>query len=363
MSTIVTKRTVGAVLLLLLLPGALLAQENPFFGGDDDRDNGAAPSREREEPLPREEERLPGEEERLPGEREGEEGEPRETAVSEPGPLRRAYAHLVLTITRAQRRLNNELSALIMDVSTARGGAFAWGSVLALAFFYGLLHAVLPGHRKTVLISYYIAEPARLWHGVAVGFTFAAMHVISAIVVVLVAVAGVQVAAGRVVSDVTGAIRAVSSWLIIAIGVLYLVLKVRSWFLQREERESERMSAALDIDDGSSLENHIPRSRPQSIWPAVLSTGIIPCPITTAVLLFAVSLGAVGAGVVAVIALSLGLGVALTGVSVLTIVLKGRVLSLFERGNSRWVVRSVELLGVVAIIGFGLLTLLFGGQL
>ena len=336
MSTIATKRIIAAVLLLLLLPGSLLAQENPFFGGEDGG----------EEPLPEERERRE-----------------REVSAAEPGPLRSAYAHLVLNVARAQRYLNNELSALIMDVSSARGGTLAWGSVMVLAFFYGLLHAVLPGHRKTVLISYYIAEPARIWHGVAVGFTFAAMHVVSAILVVLVAVVGVQVAAGRVVSDVTGTIRAVSSWLIIAIGVLYLVAKLRSWFLQREERESQRMSAALGIDNGSAPENYIPRNRPQSIWPAVISTGVIPCPITTAVLLFAVSLGAVGAGVVAVFALSLGLGVALTAVSVLTIVLKARVLSWFERGDNRWIVRSVELVGVFAIIGFGLLTLLAGGRL
>lgn len=349
MSRFVTRRITGMLVLLLVLAVSTDAQENPFFGGDDDPDDGAAPVPEREELLPEE------------GERE--EREHREVSTGEPGPLRTAYAHLVLRITRAQRYLNNELSALIMDVSSPRSGALAWGSVLVLAFVYGLLHAILPGHRKTVLISYYIAEPARLRHGVVVGFTFAAMHVISAVVIVLIAVIGVQVAAGRVVSDVSGAVRTVSSWLIIAIGIAYLAMKIRSWYLQREDRESKRMSATLDIDDGSSLESHVPRSRPQSIWPAVISTGIIPCPITTAVLLFAVSLGAVGAGIVAVIAISLGLGVALTGVSILTIVLKERVLSLFERGNSRWLVRSVELLGVFAIIGFGLLTLLLGGRL
>ncbi len=277
-------------------------------------------------------------------------------AAREPGVLATAYARTVRAVARAQRWLNRELSGLILD-SAGGDNVFGWLPVVALAFTYGVLHAILPGHRKTVLISYYIAEPARLWHGVFVGFAFAVMHVVSAGVIVGIALGVVQMATGGAVNEMTRAVQVASSWLIIAIGLFYLVMKIRNWLAEREERESVRMRDVLSISDHESLETHISRSRPQSIWPAVLSAGIVPCPVTTSVLLFSVSIGAVGVGLASVIALSAGLGVALSLISVLTIILKSGVLRAFERRGALWVTRAVELAGVAAIIGFGVITL------
>ena len=340
----------GISVVFTLFISPLSAQQNPFFGDDTPEEDAASPLDASDNG-----DDTGGE---LPAARRDATQDDRAPA-RETGFLASAYARAVGAVARAQRRLNHELSGLILD-SAKDGSVFDWLPVLALAFTYGILHAVLPGHRKTVLISYYIAEPARLWHGIAVGFAFSVMHVISAAVIVGIALGAVQMATGGAVSEMTRTVQVASSWLIIAIGVFYLVAKIRGWLIERDERESARMRETLSISDNESLETHISRSRPQSIWPAVLSAGIVPCPVTTSVLLFSVSIGAIGLGVASIIALSAGLGVALAAISVLTIVLKEGILRIFERRGALWVTRAIELAGVAAIIGFGVITLSLG---
>ena len=336
----------GLVLGLASLP----ALENPFFGSDQAPEDAGPDS----DDLPDDDPAV----EDQPEDRDPADSDAREDphTARETGLFTMAYARTVRAVARAQRQLNRELSELILD-STGTESPFSWLPVLGLAFMYGVLHAVLPGHRKTVLISYYIAEPARLWHGIFVGFVFAVMHVVSAAVIVGIALGVVQMATGGAVNQMTRSVQVASSWLIIAIGVFYLVMKIRGWLAEREEREAGRMREELSISDNQALESHISRSRPQSIWPAVLSAGIVPCPVTTSVLLFSISIGAINTGIAAVLALSAGLGVALSLISILTIILKAGMLRIFERRGALWVTRTVELAGVAAIIGFGVITL------
>lgn len=341
---------VGIAVVFTFVVAPLGAQQNPFFGDDTSNDTEASQSDPSDNRNDTETGLAPA---------PGDAAQNDRATAREPGLLSNAYARAFGTVVRAQRRLNRELSGLILD-SAEDGSILDWVPVLALAFIYGILHAVLPGHRKTILISYYIAEPARVWHGVVVGFAFSVMHVVSAAVIVFTALGAVQMAIGGAVSDMTRSVQAASSWLIIAIGVFYLVAKIRGWLLERDERESARMRDLLSISDNESFDTHISRSRPQSIWPAILAAGIVPCPVTTSVLLFSISIGALGAGIASVIALSAGLGVALALISVMTIVLKEGILRVFERRGGLAITRAIELAGVAAIIFFGVITLSLG---
>src|SRR4051812_47696848 len=70
-------------------------------------------------------------------------------------------------------------------------GEFAGGNLraifaaIAAAVLFGAVHALMPGHGKTVLVSYHLGQPATLREGIANGAILTLTHVGLALVLVL----------------------------------------------------------------------------------------------------------------------------------------------------------------------------------
>ena len=56
---------------------------------------------------------------------------------------------------------------------------------MAAAVLFGAVHALMPGHGKTVLVSYHLGQPAKLREGVTNGAILALTHVGLALILVL----------------------------------------------------------------------------------------------------------------------------------------------------------------------------------
>ena len=97
---------------------------------------------------------------------------------------------------------------------------------LALAFAYGVVHALGPGHGKLVVVSYFLAREARIARGLLMGLQIAVCHVLSALVVVALADLVLRQAFGGPPAEVAG-VRLVSYGLIAAIGLVMLAQAVR----------------------------------------------------------------------------------------------------------------------------------------
>ncbi len=320
----------------------LVAQQNPFFSDDEQE---AAPA-EREEPSL--------------GERDDSattEVEETVHARREVGPLGQARAWVVQRLARVQRTLNRNLTGFLRAAYDGGGRAGGVALVLLISFVYGIIHAALPGHRKTVLISYYLSEDAPVLHGVGAGALFGLLHAISASAIVFGVYLTAQAAMSMAVAEAQLAVQAVSSAFIIGIGVFLLVGKLMRLVREREDRAAHRMGRRLGLADGGGGGPYVPRSAPKRFLPVVLSAGIVPCPVTTAVLLFSVSLGMIPLGITAALGLSAGLAVALAGMAAVTIVFKTRAIGWLERFGGRLVRDMVEIGGAVVILAFGLATL------
>ena len=82
-----------------------------------------------------------------------------------------------------QRRANAEVSFHMNAIE--RGEDFsAFLLALAVAFAYGAVHALGPGHGKFVVVSYFLGREARVMRGVVMAVQIAIVHVIAAIVIV-----------------------------------------------------------------------------------------------------------------------------------------------------------------------------------
>src|SRR5512140_635439 len=82
-----------------------------------------------------------------------------------------------------QSWLHTGMASGLGDV--AGGDMRAIFAAIAAAVLFGAVHALMPGHGKTVLVSYHLGQPGKLQEGVANGAILALTHVGLAIVLVL----------------------------------------------------------------------------------------------------------------------------------------------------------------------------------
>jgi len=210
------------------------------------------------------------------------------------------------------RSLNAAVSAL--------RGSGSWSPLVGLAFAYGVFHAAGPGHGKAVIAGYILAGEQALRRGATLSLCAALLQA---------GMAGAIVGLGTLVLNATAAsitragtlIEAVSFALVALIGLLL------TW------RKAGRLTH-LGAGCGPGC-SHLPG--PQALdthdtWReragVVLAAGTRPCAGAVLVLVFAVSQGVPGAGVLAVLAMALGTALTTTALACLAVFAKRAALRL-----------------------------------
>src|SRR5262249_32620634 len=102
---------------------------------------------------------------------------------------------------------------------------FTLATAVWIAALFGLVHAVMPGHGKTVLISYFLGRPAKVIAGLTASVILVLAHVGSAVILVLSGFIIIQRTIGGVGRK--PALEAASAVFIILIGVWLLYSAVR----------------------------------------------------------------------------------------------------------------------------------------
>src|SRR5690242_14027334 len=108
-------------------------------------------------------------------------GETAESDAAPPSLFGRIAGGFMTLQSEVNRTINQRLVAIKREHSLT---ALLLG--LAIAFAYGVFHAVGPGHGKAVLLSYFLSQDARISRGVWMGAQIAFFHVVSAIVIVVI---------------------------------------------------------------------------------------------------------------------------------------------------------------------------------
>jgi nickel/cobalt transporter (NicO) family protein len=204
-------------------------------------------------------------------------------------------------------------------VSALRGGG-SWSPLIGLAFAYGVFHAAGPGHGKAVIAGYIVAGERALRRGCALSACAALLQA---------CVAGAIVGIGSLILNATAASLTRAGTLIetVSFALVALVGLVLTW------RKAGRL-AHLGTACGPGC-SHLPG--PQALetldsWRAragvVLAAGSRPCAGAVLVLIFAVSQGLPGAGVLAVLAMALGTALTTSALACLAVFAKRAALRL-----------------------------------
>jgi nickel/cobalt transporter (NicO) family protein len=199
---------------------------------------------------------------------------------------------------------------------------------LLIAFALGGMHAMSPGHGKTVVGAYLVGSRGTAKHAAFLGATVTITHTIGVF-----ALGFITLFASRYVipEKLYPILSFVSGAVVVAIGLSLFTKRLRvSLGIAAHEHDHHHNDEGHD--HGAGAHTHLPPGADGSevTWRSLLalgvSGGIMPCPSALVVMLAAISMNRVGYGLVLIVAFSLGLASALTAAG-LAFVYGGKLLS------------------------------------
>ncbi len=127
---------------------------------------------------------------------------------------------------KIQKKLNMEVTRTLRKIKNDKShGALFWGVIFA--FFYGIIHALGPGHSKAIVASYFISTKEKLKKVPIMAFQISMTHVITPILLVLAA----DISLRQIITDPESQIywfKFISYTLIFIIGAYILFKKIRN---------------------------------------------------------------------------------------------------------------------------------------
>jgi ABC-type nickel/cobalt efflux system permease component RcnA len=228
---------------------------------------------------------------------------------------------------------------------------------LVVAAALGALHALEPGHGKTVVAAYLVGSRGTAWHALLLGLIVTASHT-----------AGVYLlGAATVYASHYIVPERLYPWVALGSGLAIAVLGLSVFLRRYAGREAAHGHHHHHHDghghhhhehghadtpahrhahdhhhphgDSGHHHTHAPgRVSLRQLWALGITGGIVPCPAALVVLLSALSLRRVGFGLLLIVAFSLGLALVLVAIGMLVVYAGRLVTRLDERGPlvTRW---------------------------
>ena len=204
-----------------------------------------------------------------------------ESAVVPEKPVEKSRS-LYTVIAEEQKVLREKLTATISAMKSGDWNAI-W-KFLAICLVYGMLHALGPGHGKSIVVGYFIARRGRWRQGVALGAGITVTHTMSAVLLLLILYAIFKATVFSAFETGRIGIERASYALIMLTGVLLVVLAIRDVI---KSRKGCGCAARMESAEGAVAESKLP---PVARWREILGvaavTGIVPCPAVALIVLF-----------------------------------------------------------------------------
>ncbi len=247
-------------------------------------------------------------------------------------------------------------------------------SAMVLAALLGALHALSPGHGKTIVAAYLVGSQGKLYHAVVLGTIVTFTHTGSVFILGIITLTASQY---FLAADIFPILELISGLLILFLGVGLLYPRLRFWlreYLSQRQFEKEQLIVRQEQETGErrlvinqpieeigpphihnpSLPGSIPRGpvkgnplasiRWRSLIPLAISGGLVPCPDAIAILLIAATINRIGFGLSLIVAFSLGLAVVLVAIGIL--IVQGK--HLFER--LQWFSKAAYIMPIISAV-------------
>jgi nickel/cobalt exporter len=174
---------------------------------------------------------------------------------------------------------------------------------MAVAFGLGAIHALSPGHGKTIVAAYLVGARGTPRHALLLGGIVTFTHTVSVFLLGLATMFLSRYVLPERIYPVLGAISGLS---IVWIGVSLFISRLRS-----ARGRNQVHKHAMPQADGLA-----------GLIALGASGGLVPCPSALVLLLSAIALGRVAVGLTLLVAFSIGLAVVLSGIGLVVLYAK-----------------------------------------
>ncbi|MBI1881456.1 MAG: sulfite exporter TauE/SafE family protein [Chloroflexi bacterium] len=183
---------------------------------------------------------------------------------------------------------------------------------LGLSAMLGALHALTPGHGKTLVAAYLIGSRGTAGHAVALGSIVTFTHTASVIAIGLLALLASQFIVPNVLAP---ALEILSGILVVSMGLRLLWAR---W--QVHNGQEHPRHHAHDHEHPHPHDHDLPEQVKLSDLLALgISGGLVPCPEALGIMLIAIGLNRILLGLGLIVAFSLGLAVVLIVIGILLV--------------------------------------------
>ncbi len=210
------------------------------------------------------------------------------------------YEKLLQYITYWQYELNMIVSSNIRRAN--EGFLESTLTILGIAFLYGVIHAIGPGHGKALVGLYFLKTGGSYLRAFKMGYLIAGIHALSALMVTLLLFYVIQTLFSKTFWDISRFSVQFSGALIVIVGI-YLIYETYKHHRDKDIAVSSNNKSDLAV---------------------AFSAGIVPCPGVMTITLFAISLGHVALGVATAIVMSIGMGLTISLAGIVSIGAKKR---------------------------------------
>lgn len=230
--------------------------------------------------------------------------------------------------------------------------------LMASSFGLGALHALEPGHGKTIVAAYLVGSRGRWYHAIHLGIVVTITHTVGIIALGLIAALGLE---QFDTEDVSHWLELAAAIILIAVGGAMFYARLHGHghhhhhgpFGHHHHHDHDHAHEHHIEHPHDHEHQHAPAEKP-SVWSLTalgITGGILPCPAATAPLLYGVTSGQPMQGVLAVLAFSLGLALVLVAVGLA--VLRARIFVEQRFGQARWLAH-LPTISAIIVTSFGL---------
>jgi nickel/cobalt transporter (NicO) family protein len=205
---------------------------------------------------------------------------------------------------------------------------------LALALFWGAVHALGPGHGKAIVAGYLVGTRGRPGDAVVLGAVVTISHTIGVFALGLVTLA---LSEFFLPEHLYPWLNLVAGLLVVAVGIGVLRSRYRHARAHRHGHAHHHHH-----EGGGGL---------RALIGVGASAGIVPCPTALVVLLAAISLHRVGYGLLLIVAFSVGLAATVTGIGLVAVAARRAFARMSLDGP---VVRLLPAASALVVLGLGL---------
>ena len=201
---------------------------------------------------------------------------------------------------------------------------FSYLLLLLFAYAYGLIHALGPGHGKTLVGSYFLSNNRSYSKALFISLAIGLVHTFSAFLLTLVIYYVVDTFLAQFMTESIYYTTKVSALIIIAIALylLYKKYKVYQAILKPSMYQySTQLHAQTCVCNSCKVDKNSTDAA------LIISAGIIPCPGTVTIFIFSLSFGLFYAGFLAALVMSLGMSTIIFLSALLSVAIRNKTSS------------------------------------